>query len=74
MRSQARPADAETRVVRFLGPGEFLVCGDPAVIEKSITFLKDKATRVPVAVAEWAMGMNASRQAEVFELVEGGEE
>jgi len=74
MRSQARPADAETRVVRFLGPGEVLICGDPAVIEKSITFQKGVAVTVPLVVALWAMGMNASRQAEVFELVEGGEE
>jgi hypothetical protein len=61
-------------VIRFLGPGPFIICGEPGVIEGSFTLLKDKATRVPKPVADWALGMNASRQAEVFELVEGGEE
>jgi len=74
MTTRALRDDEGTVVIRFLGPGPFIICGEPGVIQGSFTLLKGKPMRVPKEVAEWAIGMNASRQAEVFELVEGGEE
>jgi len=69
------PLSDDEATVRFLGPGEFIICGDPLHVTEAITFFKGQARTVPRPVVEWALGMNTSRQAEVFELVtEGGGE
>jgi hypothetical protein len=69
MSSQHLSDEEAPKTVRLL-MGEVLICGDPLMVSETITFLKGEPKTVTAAVARWALGLNASRQAEVFELVE----
>ena len=62
-------SDEQPVTIRLVGM-PVCICGDPLVVSQSITFMKGVPKTVPAAVARWAMRLNASRQAEVFELVE----
>ena len=61
-------------LVRYLGPDDVFIARAEGESGEQFTFDRGVAVLVTRALADWAIGMNASRQAAVFEVVEGGED